>query len=240
MIFALLGRQIDIHMGGVDLVPIHHNNEIAQAEAATGKQFARYWVHNAHITIEGKKVSKSLGNTVYLHSLSDRGLFPRALRYWFLTGHYRSPMNFTWEAIEGANAALVRLVRLYNEMPDGKPDETFLKLFYGAIADDLDTPKALALVWENIRNLNKTTLAEADKILGLGFADKQNPIKLSLTYAVVLRPDQLPEGIRALLDTREAARQKKDFQKADEIRQEIESGGYTLKDTPEGPRITKK
>ena len=234
MIFELLGPQIDIHMGGLDLVPIHHNNEIAQAEALTKKQFVRYWVHNAHITIEGKKVSKSLGNTIYLRNLSDRGLFPRALRYWFLTGHYRTPMNFTWDAIEGANTALVRLSRAYNDMPEGKLNKEFLQLFYAAIAEDLNTAKALALVWEHIKTLNKATLIEADKILGLGLAEVRPMQKLQISHT------DLPEGVRELLKTREAARAKKDFAKSDEIRAEIESAGYVLKDTPEGPQITKK
>ena len=234
MIFEILGSQIDIHMGGLDLVPIHHNNEIAQAEALTKKQFVRYWVHNAHITIEGKKVSKSLGNTVYLRNLVDRGLFARSLRYWFLTGHYRTPMNFTWDAIEGANTALGRLSRAYHELPDGKPDQNFLKLFYASIAEDLNTAKGLALVWEHIKNLNKGTLNEADKILGLGLAEVKPRQKLQVMH------DDLPEGIRALLATREAARAKKDFAKSDEIRGEIESAGYELKDTPEGPQLTRK
>jgi cysteinyl-tRNA synthetase len=233
-IFTLLGKQIDIHTGGVDHIPVHHNNEIAQAEALTGKQYARYWMHNEFITIEGKKVSKSLGNTIYLSQLTDRGLFARSLRYWYLTGHYRSPMNFTWEALEGANAALVRLARIYHEMPEGRPNREFLKLFYAAIADDLDTPKALALVWEHIRDLNKATLLEADKILGLGLGE------MRVTQKLAIKHDDLPHGIAELLASREAARAKKDFQKADELRQEIESGGYTLKDTPEGPQISKK
>ena len=235
MIFKLLGRQIDIHMGGVDLIPIHHNNELAQAESLSGKQFVRYWVHNAHITIEGKKVSKSLGNTVYLHNLVDKGLSPRALRYWFLTGHYRSPMNFTWEAIEGANTALQRLTRAYHELPNRGPlDEPFMQEFYAAIAEDINTPKALALVWEHLKSLNQPTLAAADKILGLGLAEVRPSSKLEV------KRDKLPEGIQELLDTREAARKHKDFEKADELRKEIESAGYELKDTPEGPQVSKR
>ncbi|MEK7108893.1 MAG: cysteine--tRNA ligase [Patescibacteria group bacterium] len=234
MIFKLLGKQIDIHTGGIDHVSIHHNNEIAQAEAVTGKKFVRYWMHGEFITVENRRVGKSQGNAILLSSLTDRGMFARALRYWYLTGHYLQPMNFTWEALEGANAALVRLAKVHNEAPDGEPDEKFLQLFYGAVANDLNTPQALALVWENIKNLNKATLAEADKILGLGLAQVKPAQKLQVAR------DELSEGVRALLDTREAARQKKDFQKADEIRGEIESAGYTLKDTPEGPYITKK
>lgn len=234
MIFKLLGRQIDVHMGGIDLQPIHHNNEIAQAEAATGKQFVKYWVHNAHITVEGKKVSKSLGNTIYLRNIIDRGYSPRSLRYWFLTGHYRTPMNFTWEALEGANTALQRLVRTYLELPSGSVDKEFLQKFYAEIAEDLNTPKALALVWENIKTINKATLAEADKILGLGLAEARPVQKLEV------KQNQLPEGIQELLVAREAARKHKDFEKADEMRQEIESAGYELVDTPEGQKVTKK
>ncbi len=161
MIFKLLGKQIDIHIGGIDLIPIHHNNEIAQAEAATGKQFVRYWMHNAFITIENKKVSKSLGNTIYLHNITERGYSPRALRYWYLTGHYRAPMNFTWDAIEGADTALKRLGRAFLEMPKedknkgGTPHEAFLKDFYAALAHDLDTPKAIARVWDLVKDETK-------------------------------------------------------------------------------------
>jgi cysteinyl-tRNA synthetase len=236
MIFTLLGKQIDIHLGGIDLVPIHHNNEIAQAEAATGKQFVRYWMHNAFITIEGKRLSKSQGNTIYLHQIIERGLSPMALRYWYLTGHYRSPMNFTWEAIEGADTALKRLVRAYLEMPEGgEPNAAFLQEFYKAIANDLDTPKALALVWEHIKNLNRTTLAEADKILGLGLTEVKPPYKLA-----VLAQTDLPEEVQTLVKEREAARNNKDFAKADELRGQIEALGYEIKDTPEGQKLSKK
>jgi cysteinyl-tRNA synthetase len=236
MIFTLLGKQIDIHLGGIDLVPIHHNNEIAQAEAATGKQFVRYWMHNAFITIEGKRLSKSQGNTIYLHQIIERGLSPMALRYWYLTGHYRSPMNFTWEAIEGADTALKRLVRAYLEMPEGgEPDTKFLEEFYKAIANDLDTPKALALVWEHIKTLNRATLAEADKILGLGLTEVKPPYKL----AVVAQTD-LPEEVQVLVKEREAARHEKDFAKADDLRGQIEALGYNIKDTPEGQKLSKK
>lgn len=244
MIFTLLGKQIDIHMGGVDLVPVHHNNEIAQAEALTGKQFVRYWMHNAHITIEGKKVSKSLGNTVYLHNLVDRGLSPRALRYWFLTGHYRTPMNFTWDAIEGANTALGRLQRTYLELPSGtklsfegrnaevSPEKgSFEKDFYEAIADDLNTPRALALLWDAVKNktVSQTTVAKADQILGLGFTERGKTIKLALT-----------DELQQLLNMRQKAREAKDFARSDELRAQIEGLGYEVKDTLNGQEINSK
>jgi cysteinyl-tRNA synthetase len=242
MIFKLLGRQIDIHTGGVDHISVHHNNEIAQAEAITGKQYVRYWMHNEFITIEGKKISKSLRNTVYLSQLLDKGLSPRALRYLYLTAHYRSPMNFTWQAIEGADAALGRLRRAYLELPPSHlpADEKFAKDFYTAIANDLDTPRALARVWELMKDetispsVKRASLALADKVLGLGFGDS------GPTARMAIKTSDLPQGVQELLEAREAARQHKDFEKADEIRKEIESAGYELKDTAEGPRLNKK
>lgn len=251
MIFKLLGKQIDIHTGGIEHIPIHHNNEIAQAEAATARQFVKYWLHNAHITVEGKKISKSLGNTVYVHNLVDKGYNPRALRYWFLTGHYRTPMNFTWEAIEGADQALKRLTRAYLEKSEEssqserlvtrrrserrEDSEEFLKKFYEALANDLGTAQALALVWDNIKTLDQITLKKVDRILGLGFSEAQETAKLA-----VLKGSDLPEEIQHLLDEREAARKNKDFTRADELRKQIEVQGFVLKDTSEGPKITKE
>jgi cysteinyl-tRNA synthetase len=234
MIFSLLGQQIDIHMGGSDLIPIHHNNELAQAESLTRKQYVRYWVHNAHITVEGKKISKSLGNTIYLRHLEDRGLSPRALRYWFLTGHYRTPMNFTWDAIGGAATALRRLGQTYLELPEGEVNSEFMREFYERVADDLNTPMALALVWARLKDLNKATLRACDEMLGLGLSDARPSAKLEI------KREELPVGIKQLIEAREAARQNKDFTKADEFRAEIESAGYELKDTSSGLQITKK
>lgn len=243
MIFKLLGKQIDLHMGGIDLIPIHHNNEIAQAESLTGKPFVKYWMHNEFITIEGKKVSKSLGNTVYLHNIIDRGLSPLALRYWYLTGHYRTPMNFTWGAIEGAYQALMRLNRFFLELPHSSdvPDANFLKDFYAAISNDLDTPKAIARIWELVKDTTvspaakRASLLEADKILGLGLSAARPASKLK----VIEEPD-LPSEVQTLVAEREEARKNKNFTSADLLRDKIESLGYDLKDTPEGPEITKK
>ncbi|MBX4192491.1 cysteine--tRNA ligase [Candidatus Parcubacteria bacterium] len=228
MIFEILGKQIDIHTGGVDHIPVHHNNEIAQAEALTHKQYAKYWMHNEHITIEGKKISKSLGNTVYLQQLTDKGFSPRSLRYWFLTSHYRTPANFTWEAIEGANTALRRLMTHYHEAPAGRVDQDFMQKFYTAIANDLDTPKALALVWENIKMLNKQTLAQADKVLGLLDSKQQKEMTV------------IPDEVQALANEREEARTAKNFARSDELRQAIEDKGFMVKDTSEGPKLSKK
>ncbi len=235
MIFTLLGRQIDIHTGGIEHIPVHHNNEIAQAEAVTGKQFVRYWLHNAHITIEGKKISKSLGNTIYLHNIVDKGLNPLAFRYWYMSGHYRTPMNFTWDAVEGADVALTRLTKAYLGMQEGKLDEEFLQKFYAAIANDLGTAQALALVWENIATLNKATLRACDRILGLGLSDARPMAKLK-----VIEQKDLPDDVQGLVAEREEARKVRDFAASDDLRNQIEKKGYEVKDTPEGPTITKK
>lgn len=245
MIFILLGKQIDIHIGGIDLAPIHHNNEIAQAESITGKPFVRHWIHNAFITIENKKVSKSLGNTIYLHNIIDRGYQARALRYWYLTGHYRSPMNFTWETLEGANTALTRLTRFFFEelqgAGQGKPDEKFSTDFRAAIADDLDTPKAVARVWELVKaeTISKAdkraSLLLADEVLGLGLIEERASTKLG-----VVPMKELPADIKQLIKERDEARDAKEYEKADALRTAIEKAGYELKDTPQGTKISKQ
>ncbi len=228
MIFALLGEHIDIHTGGIDHIPVHHNNEIAQAEAAAGGQFVQYWMHNEFITIDQNRVGKSQGNAIVLQEVKDKGLDPRALRYWYLTGHYRTPMNFTWEALEGAATALKRLQQAYTSLPKGEIDHKFLESFFEAIGNDLDTPKALALIWENIKVLNQTTLAEADKVLGLGLADRK------------VKPSDIPVEIKKLAEERESARMAKDFARSDELRKKIEEAGYEVKDTDSGPKLSKK
>ncbi len=250
---SLLGQEIDIHTGGVEHIPVHHNNEIAQAEAATGKRFVQYWLHNNHITIEGKKISKSFGNTIYLHNIIDRGLNPRSLRYWFLTAHYRSPANFTWDAIEAADTALKRLHRAYLETHSSassaasRPEEVaatdsnFKKNFSAAIANDLDTPKALALVWDMVKDPNissedkRAGLTLADRVLGLGISEKQNIAKLK-----VMEQKELPDEVGQLVRAREDARASKDFTTADELRNKILELGYEIQDTPKGPEITPK
>ena len=182
---------------------------------------------------------------MYVHNLVDRGFSPRAFRYWFLTGHYRTPMNFTWDAIEGADQALRRLTRAYLEAGENSSDERlvtrrssegeeFLKAFYSALANDLNTAQAIALVWSNIKNLDKQTLREVDNILGLGFTAEQEAAKLK-----VLTGSDIPENIQNLLDERELARKNRDFERADQLRTQIESEGFVLKDTAEGPKITK-
>lgn len=243
-----LGKQFDIHTGGIDHIPIHHNNEIAQSEAATGRQYVRFWLHNAFLNIEGTKISKSLGNAIKLHQLVEHGYDPLAYRYWLLTAHYKTPVNFTWNALDAAAQAYARLEKYFVEtllpLKGGEIDAAYRRRFHEAINDDLDTPKALAVVWELIKDKNvegknkKATLLDFDRVLGLGLIQDKKKLRTRTSISVVELKD-LPEETRLLVIAREEMREKKDWAKADELREEISKQGYTVEDLPEGPKVTK-
>lgn len=247
MIFAELGKQIDIHTGGIDHIPVHHNNEIAQAEAASGKKYVNYWMHGEFITIEGKKISKSLGNTILLRNITDHGLAALSLRFWFLSGHYRSPMNFTWESLEGANTALLKLHRFFlDELPEkaGVVNPGYQKRFHEAINDDLDMPKAITLLFELAKDETvspadtRATILDFDRVLGLGFIAGKKKQKEMLKIKV-LDKKAVPKAVQKLVDERETARTEKNWIEADRIRDLLERKGYTVKDTAEGSLIEK-
>jgi cysteinyl-tRNA synthetase len=247
MAMSELGKQIDIHTGGTDHIPVHHNNEIAQTESITSKQFATFWLHNEFITIEGKKVSKSIGNTIYLRNIIDRGFSPLSYRYLLLTASYRSPINFTWDALEGAQTALFRLYKFFTEelgSQDGIIISEYKEKFHEMINDDLDTPKALALLWELVKDENikkedkRATILHFDQILGLGLARNKRTIQKILSLKVVSAKD-LPEEIQNMLEEREKARKENNWEKADRIRDEIQKQGYRLEDSEKGPKIEK-
>lgn len=251
MIFKLLGRQIDIHTGGIEHIPVHHNNEIAQAESITGKQYVRYWMHHAHITIEGRKISKSLGNTVYLRQIIDRGYSPRSFRYWVLTGHYRTPMNFTWEAIGAAHTALHKLKRIFWELDlvdDTAPDRAFMDACRMALANDLDTPSVIALMWDLVKNesvpsaVKRASLVAVDQILGLGLteeADRKNITVDAGGVSITLATGgtSIDAEIQALVEDRQQARTAGDYARADELRATLLEKGYILEDTQKGPVV---
>lgn len=243
-----LGKQVDIHTGGVDHIPIHHNNEIAQTESVTGKQFVNYWMHNEFITIDGQKISKSIGNTIYLQNIIDRGFSPLSLRYWFLTAHYRTQANFTWEALEGAQTALFKLHKHFVEeygKADGVINKEYKEKFDAFINDDLNIPQAIALIWdlikdESISKENKhTTLLSFDEVLGLGL-DHSNKklVELLSGKGEKLQVGKLPKEIKELVDDREKARKEEDFEKADQIRDDLKDKGYEIEDTDKGPEIS--
>ncbi|MBI4087915.1 cysteine--tRNA ligase [Candidatus Kaiserbacteria bacterium] len=249
MIRATLGQQIDIHTGGVEHIAVHHNNEIAQSESATGKKpLSRFWMHRAHIRFEGGKMAKSEGNVIYLSDIVERGFHPLALRYLFLTAHYRTPSSFSWEALEAAQKAFSKLVALRLSLKDAKSGTTpreWRKKFLARINDDLDTPGALALLWGMTKDKHLAPgdllagLLDFDAIFGLGL-DEPNETGMKLAQADMreaIPVETLPETIRAFVREREEARKKKDWTRADELRVLIESEGYAIKDMPEGSHL---
>ncbi|MEK7514641.1 MAG: cysteine--tRNA ligase [Patescibacteria group bacterium] len=234
---TLLGETFDIHTGGIDLIPTHHNNEIAQSESATGKPFVRFWLHNEFLTIGDEKMSKSVKNFYTLSDLTRQNIHPLSYRYFLLTAHYRSPLHFSWEALRAAHTALRRLAEhvesFHQDKTGGSIVLTYSNRFMKAIDDDLNTPQAVAVMWELIRDAaaraedKYTTLLSFDDILGLNIKD------LPLLFPHTLATPK----VLALVQEREKARQNKDFKKADSIRMQIENLGFTVKDTDTGPHI---
>ena len=245
MVFATLGKQIDIHTGGEDLKYTHHNGEIAQAEAITGKPYVAYWLHNAHLKINDTKIAKSLGNGIRLSNLVDEGFSPLVYRYWLLTAHYRSSLNFTFEALKASKQALFRLKRFVLETPSTKKgtiSENYQRLFHTAINDDLDTPKAIALMWELLKDTSVAvedkiaTLKEMDSVLDIGLNDDTEDIVREL--GIVSQTD-IPDEIHELLEKRTLARATQNWSEADHIREMINMRGFTVEDTPQGQKISK-
>jgi cysteinyl-tRNA synthetase len=238
---SLLGQEIDIHTGGEDLVAVHHNNEIAQSEAASGRTFAHYWMHNAFLLMEGEKASKSIGNVVHLSDLTQKGFHPLALRYFFLQAHYRTPLSFSWDALAGAAQALGRLWKVSVALAEesrrrSAPSEASLR-FIATQRDDLATPQALGVLWDCLKSdeyspEEKWGLVEAaDAHLGLSL---MNPP--SSTRPV----EEMPSEVRDLLARREEARAAKDWKTADDTRSRIEEYGYRVDDGPDGPVLIKR
>jgi cysteinyl-tRNA synthetase len=233
-----LGIPFDIHCGGVDHILIHHTNEIAQAEAAFSKILARYWLHGEFLLVEGKKMAKSLGNIYTLDDILKKGFNPLAFRYLCLGTHYRSKLNFTFESLKSAQNALENLYEKVRELKSTKNKQRatnngkkYKREFLEFINDDLNTPKALALMWkligdQKISNKEKyKILLDFDRIFGLGL-ERVKRIKI-------------PQEIKELVKIREEYRKEGEFEKADEIRKKIKEMGYWIEDTKEGPRIKK-
>ncbi|MBI2409996.1 cysteine--tRNA ligase [Candidatus Kaiserbacteria bacterium] len=236
---SLLGQELDIHMGGEDLIAIHHNNEIAQSEAISGRTFVHYWMHNAFLTMGGEKASKSVGNVVYLSDVKEKGFHPLALRYFFLQAHYRTPLSFSWDALAAAASALERLWKLSSEVAEeagrtSAPSEA-RDQFLAAVRDDLATPQALGILWDSLKSDEYAPeekwglLEDAEAHFGLCLL---NP---PVTKARALA--ELPADIRELVARREKARTSKDFEEADRLRKELGDRGYHVEDSPDGPVI---
>ena len=242
MAVSLLGERIDIHTGGQDHVQVHHNNEIAQSEGATGKApFSRYWLHNAFLTIGGEKISKSLGNTYTLADVREKGIHPLALRYLFLQAHYRSPLSFSWDSLAAAETALKRLwkqARQVKEDAGGQSDSTRGDIIRAAVFDDLGTPLALDALWRDLGDHSLTpaqkwgVIQAADEMLGLSLITPPDE-------AAMLALSDLPEDVRKLAEEREQARNSRDFVRSDELRIHISERGYAVEDGPSGSTYSK-
>jgi cysteinyl-tRNA synthetase len=243
MSMKLLGPGFDLHLGGEDLVFPHHEDEIAQSEGATGQPFVKYWLHGAHLLVEGKKMSKSLGNYYTLRDLLGQGFSGREIRFLLLSAHYRESFNFTLDGLQGARGALGRLDECLAKLdeiagPASAPaDNEVLQKFTAALDDDLNVSAAWGAVFEWVRETNRhlaqnqcstaqaaaalATWQQMDRVFGLGRAGEA----------------EAPAEIRALLEQRQAARARKDFKRADALRDELKAKGWAIEDTPKGARL---
>jgi cysteinyl-tRNA synthetase len=260
MSMAELGETFDIHTGGGDLMFPHHEDEIAQSEAATGKPFANYWLHVKHLLVHGEKMSKSRGNVFSLEELQDRGFSLAAIRYLLLSAHYRHELNFTFSGLEDAQAALRRAVDFHDRLERtvtyedapvtriGELARQAIRNFEAALDDDLNVPAGLAALFTFIRETNaaldgedrvppadlqeaRNTLQSIDQVL--------NVIALARTHARVIEHD-LAEWVRQKLEERQEARARRDFDAADRIRDELAAKEIIIEDTPAGPRWKRK
>lgn len=241
-----LGDTLDIHMGGVEHIPIHHTNEIAQSEAANGKPFVRYWLHNEHLVIRHEKMAKSQGTGLSIAEVQEKGFDPMSLRYFYLTAQYRTRQNFTWEALQDAQNSLQELqsqvAQLKREFDSrntlsreklAKVDH-FRDVFSAAIANDLNTPQALAVVWDtlksNIPSRDKyDLLLDFDEVLGLRLNEPRGE----------QTNEAIPQDVSDLASKRDMLRAAGKFDEADIIRQEIRAKGYIIKDTETGAVLQK-
>ena len=257
MSMEYLGERIDIHTGGIDHVPVHHEGEIAQNDAALGHRVVQRWMHNEFLQIDGGRMGKSLGNFYTVDDLVDRGFEPLAYRYFSLNAHYRSKLNFTWDALRGAQTALHRLWQRVNELATRVPAQALDQILAGrhsvagdpaaerfaaAVSDDLGTPQAMAVLWEVARRDDDpeqclALLIDFDRVLAL---DLIRAARGELQLNQQLTGDDIPAEASALLDKRERARSARDWVAADAIRNQLASMGYLIEDTPTGPKLKHK
>lgn len=237
-----LGKTFDVHTGGIDLKPVHHNNEIAQAEAANGKPLARFWLHNEFVTVDDRRIGKSEGNAVTLSELVSRGIHPLAFRYWVLGGHYRQPMNFSFESVQACHTALRRAWGMFNSLKGkGAVHPEYKKRFDEVLFDDFNIPKAIGVLWKLLKDETvsegdkRSTVLLFDRVLGVGFSSSSEFLaKESLSVTLV------PPAIQKLVTEREEARQARDFARADALRASIEQAGYTVSDGTDGPVVNQR
>jgi cysteinyl-tRNA synthetase len=253
MSMAALGPGFDIHTGGEDLIFPHHEDEIAQSEGAAAPEearpFVKYWMHGAHLLVEGKKMSKSLGNYFTLRDLLAKGFTGREIRYLLLTAHYRESFNFTIEGLQGARVALGRLDECLGKLHEIADDSSevapsrpaVLLKFEEAMDNDLNVAAAWGAIFEWVRDTNKElaenrlTPARAKTLIAAW--QKINQVFGLQTKREMAVAEKLDESLQRLLDERASARKAKDFKRSDAIRDELKAKGWTVEDTPKGPRL---
>jgi cysteinyl-tRNA synthetase len=226
-----LGPYFDIHCGGEDHITVHHTNEIAQTEACHGTRLANFWLHGFFLQIDEGKMAKSAGEFLRVQTLIDRKYDPLAYRFFCLNAHYRAKLNFTWEGLDSAAKSLDRLRSAVHEWgAAGDPDQGYVDQFMAQVNDDLNMPRALAVVWDLVKSdlpagVRKATVLQFDRVLGLGLAEWQPVV------------EEIPSGILDMVLQRQAARLEKRWADADRLRQEVTQAGYEIEDTPQGPRV---
>jgi cysteinyl-tRNA synthetase len=249
MSMKILGPSFDLHLGGEDLMFPHHEDEIAQSEGAgvqpKGQRFVKYWLHGAHLLVEGQKMSKSLGNFFTLRDLLSKGFTGREIRYLLLTAHYRETFNFTLGNLQGARTSLARIDECLNKLREAArgsssaPDEKLLRQFSDALDEDLNVAAAWGAIFEWVREMNRriaeNSLTAAEATAALAAWEK---IDLVMGIGATAEAEA-PAEILALLEARQAARKAKDFKRADAIRDELKAKGWTIEDTPKGPKPKK-
>ncbi|MEK6921995.1 MAG: DALR domain-containing protein, partial [Nanoarchaeota archaeon] len=244
-----LGEQFDIHTGGIDLIFPHHENEIAQSEAYTGKEFVKYWLHNDYILVDGKKMSKSLGNFYTLRDLLNKGYKPKAIRYLLLSSNYRQQLNFTLQGVDAAAHAVQRYQECYDAIKaigedtkeQKKEENTDIDIFIvdaeakfiEAMDDDLEISRALAAVFDFIHEINKMN---ENKLLGKADANKIVTFMESIdsVLGLLVEEEKIPADILYLCQQREAARKAKNWAESDKLRDAIAAKGYRIADTKDG------
>ena len=238
MSYKYLGEHFDIHTGGVDHIPIHHENEIAQSKGFCGKIPANYWMHVEFLQINGGKMSKSLNNLYTLKDLQEKGYEPLVYRMFNYTSNYRAQINFTFEAMDSAKIALNRLREGYLKHSEGTDEvsdeeiKSYEEKFLEAINDDLNMPVAMSVVWDVIKNHKKSKkfqklLLKFDQVLGLNLKEYKKD------------EEELPEEIKSLIENRNIARTNKDWKESDRIRDILIEKGYKVKDSKEGTIVEK-
>jgi cysteinyl-tRNA synthetase len=243
MSMKILGTSFDLHLGGEDLIFPHHEDEIAQSEGATGQPFVKYWLHGAHLLVEGKKMSKSLGNFFTIRDLLQKGYAGREIRFLLLKGHYRETFNFTIDGLEEARSALGRLdecLAKLQEIGGGQtaaPESALLQRFTEAMDEDLNVSAGWGVIFEWVRDINRSLASSqvSPAQAAAGIAAWQ---KIDSVFGVGQKVEsEAPPEIVKLLDERQAARKGKDFKRADALRDELKAKGWAIEDTPKGPRL---